>query len=262
LLSDVKERMMTSTRLLGLLTGGALTLAGATAAAQGPAPFEFGYGHLNLGLQASPHDLNQDTNPTIYQEPARIQVSEEFGTGAMFDIGGGVRVWRRLYAGLSYSRLSNTKDATVNASIPHPTRFDEPRAVTTTAPGLKHTEDQVHLHAMWRMPITTKFDVAVGIGPTFYSVRQDLAQVTEENISEIGNPTTGVTINSVSVLRATDSTVGYNLTADGTYLLTRRFGVGGFLRFTGGSVDTTVDNNTVGLDLGGFQIGVGGRVRF
>jgi hypothetical protein len=50
--------------------------------------------------------------------------------------------------------------------------------------------------------------------------------------------------------------------ADGTYLLMRRFGVGGFLRFTGGSVDTTVDNNTVGLDVGGFQIGVGGRVRF
>jgi hypothetical protein len=173
-----------------------------------------------------------------------------------------VRVWRRLYAGLSYSRVSNTKDVTVNASIPHPSRFDEPRDVTTTAPGLKHTENQVHLHALWRMPITTKFDVAVGIGPTFYSVRQDLVQITEANISEMGNPTTGVTINSVNVVRDSDGTVGYNLSADGTYMLTQRFGVGGFLRFTGGSVDMAVDNNTVGLDVGGFQIGVGGRVRF
>jgi hypothetical protein len=261
LLTDVKERMMTSTRLLGLLVGGALTFAGSSASAQGPAPLEFGYGHLNLGLQASPHDLDQDTTATIYDEPARIQVSDEFGTGAVFDVGGGVRVWRRLYAGLSYSRLSNTRDATVNASIPHPQVFDQPRAVTATA-GLKHTEDQVHLHAMWRMPITTKFDVTVGIGPTFYSVRQDLVEITEANISETGNPSTGVTINSVNVVRATDSTVGWNLSADGTYLLTRRYGVGGFLRFTGGSVDMNVGSETVGLDVGGFQIGIGGRVRF
>jgi hypothetical protein len=262
LLTDVKERMMTSTRLMGLLVGAALTLGGASASAQGPAPFEFGYGHLNVGLQASPHDLDQDTAPTIYEQAARIQAGGKFGTGALFDIGGGVHVWHRIYAGLSYSRLSNTKDATVNASIPHPQFFNQPRAVTATAPGLKHTEDQVHLHALWRMPITTKFDVAVGVGPTFYSVRQDLAQITEANISEIGNPTTGVSINSVNVVRAKDSTVGYNLTADGTYLLTQRFGVGGFLRFTGGSVDMTIGNDTVDLDVGGFQIGVGGRVRF
>jgi hypothetical protein len=252
--------MMTSTRLTGLLAGGALILAASSAAAQGPAPFEFGYAHLNFGVQASGNDLTQNTGFPIYEEIASVQVSGDIGGTAMFDVGGGVRVWQQIYAGLSFARGTNTNDAAVTASIPHPTNFDEFRTATATAPGLRHTEQAIHLHAMWRFPITTKFDVSVGLGPSFYSVKQDL--VTSIGITEIGNPTTGVSISSVNVERRSDSTVGYNLSADGTYLLTRRFGVGAFLRFTGASAELALDNDTVDVDAGGFQIGFGGRVRF
>jgi hypothetical protein len=252
--------MMNPTRLTGLLAGGALILAASGASAQGPAPYEFGYGHLNFGIQASSHDLTQNSGFPIYDETARVQTSSDIGSTAMFDVGGGVRVWRQLYGGLSFSRGTNTNDGTITASIPHPSNFDEFRTATATAPDLRHTEQAIHLHAMWRFPITTKFDVSVGIGPSFYSVKQDL--VTAIGVTEIGNPTTGVSISSVSVERRSDSTVGYNLSADGTYLLTRRFGVGAFMRFTGASAELEVGNDTVDVDAGGFQIGVGGRVRF
>jgi hypothetical protein len=256
----VKERMMTSTRLTGLLTLGAVTLAASLASAQGPAPFDTGYGHLNLGVQAGSHDVNQGTSFPLYDEAARIQTSGSGGGGVLFDIGGGVRVWRQLYAGLSFTRGSNTEDASLTASVPHPSRFDEFRTLSGTTPGLKHTEQALHLQAMWRIPITTKFDVSVGGGPTFFSVKQDL--VSGITVAEVGNPTTGVNLTGVTLERDSDSTVGFNLGADGTYLLTERFGVGGFLRFAGGSVDLETGGNAVGLDVGGFQIGVGGRVRF
>ena len=113
---------------------------------------------------------------------------------------------------------------------------------------------------MWRIPMTTKFDVSVGGGPTFFWVKQDC--VSGITVSEIGDPTTGVNLTGVTAERAKDSTVGYNLQADGTYLLTQRFGVGGFLRFTGGSVTSRDRRRQVDLDVGGFQIGIGGRVRF
>jgi len=252
--------MMTSTRLTGPLTFGALILAASVASAQGRAPLETGYGHVNLGLQGSTHDLEQDSGFTIYDETATIQTRGNGGGGVLFDIGGGYRVWQRLYAGLSFTSGSNTEDASVTANVPHPFVFDQFRTVTGTAPGLKHSEDALHLQAMWRIPITTKFDVSVGGGPTFFWVNQDL--VSGITVAEIGNPTTGVNLTGVSVERAKDNTVGYNLQADGTYLLTERFGVGGFLRFTGGSVSLEAGGNRLDLDVGGFQIGIGGRVRF
>jgi hypothetical protein len=251
---------MTSTRLAGLLTFGALILSATFASAQGPAPFEFGYAHVNLGVQASTHDVEQDIGFPLYLETARIQTSGSGGGGLLFDIGGGVRVWRQLYGGLSFTRGSNTEDASLTASVPHPRNFNEFRTVSGTAPGLQHTEQALHLQGMWRIPITTKFDISVGGGPTFFSVKQDL--VSGITVAEIGDPTTGVNLTGVTTERDSDSTVGYNLSADGTYLLTERFGVGGFLRFTGGSVDLETSGNTVGIDVGGFQIGVGGRVRF
>ena len=48
----------------------------------------------------------------------------------------------------------------------------------------------------------------------------------------------------MTIERDSDSTVGYNIGADGTYLLTQRFGVGGFMRFTGGSVTLATGGNS------------------
>jgi hypothetical protein len=244
----------------GLLAGGLVLVTASIAWAQGPAPFEFGYGHLNIGVQATSPSIDQDTRFPLYDETARIQTDGNAGGGVLLDLGGGVHVWRRLYAGLSYTFGSNTNDAALTATVPHPSIFDQPRTVTATTPDLKHTEHAVHLQAMWRMPITTKFDVSIGGGPTFFSVTQDL--VSGITVQEIGNPTTGVNLTGITTERAKDSPVGYNIQADGTYLLNRRYGVGAFLRITGGSADLKVGGDTVGIDVGGFQLGIGGRVRF
>ncbi|HZA35698.1 MAG TPA: hypothetical protein VE505_12260, partial [Vicinamibacterales bacterium] len=219
---------MSSTRLTSLMTVGAWIFVAPFASAQGPAPLERGYGHVNLGLQATSHDLEQDTPFVIYDEPGRIQANGSGGGGVLFDIGGGYRVWQRVYAGLSFTSGSNTEDAALSATVPHPFFFDEFRTVTGTTPALKHSEQALHLQAMWRIPVTTRFDVLLGGGPTFFWVDQDL--VSGITVTEIGNPTTGVNLSGVTVERASESTVGYNLGADGTYLLTQRFGVGGFLR--------------------------------
>jgi hypothetical protein len=252
--------MMTSTRLSGLVMFGALILATLPAFAQGPAPFERGYAHVNFGLQPNSHDIDVTTGFPIYKETARIQTTGKTGGGLLFDVGGGYRVWRQLYGGITFTSTNNTNDATVTASVPHPFVYDQFRTVTGTASGLKHSENAVHLQAMWRMPITTKFDVSVGGGPTFFVVRQDL--VSGITISEVGDPTTGVLLNDITTERGKDSPVGYNLQADGTYLVTQRFGVGGFLRFTGATATFTIGDESIDLDAGGFQLGVGGRVRF
>jgi hypothetical protein len=59
---------------------------------------------------------------------------------------------------------------------------------------------------------------------------------------------------------AKKTTVGINLGVDVTYLVTKRFGVGGLARYTWGSAD--LDGAADKLTVGGFQIGGGLRVRF
>ena len=77
-------------------------------------------------------------------------------------------------------------------------------------------------------------------------------------MSSISVPPGTQTTNPVKTTEE-DTGVGVNIGIDGTYLFTRNFGAGVFMRYAGAKVDrTTVD----GLSVGGFQVGGGVRVRF
>lgn len=251
---------MRSIRLMGVLVVGALFVSASQASAQGPAPLSAGYAHLNVGAQSGSHTLIQQGSFPVYDEDAIFNGLTTVGGGPIFDIGGGYRVWQQLYAGISITRASDTSNAEVNGSVPHPLYSDQFRAVVGTATGLKHSETAVHLQAVWRQPVTTKFDVAVSLGPTFFSVHQDL--VSGLTIAEQGSPTTGVIVSGIAKEKVSKGGVGFNIGADGTYMLTERFGAGGFLRYTGGSVDLAGAAGTVTLDVGGLQVGAGLRLRF
>ena len=57
--------------------------------------------------------------------------------------------------------------------------------------------------------------------------------------------------------------VGFNVGVDWTYMLTPRFGAGGFARFSGGpTADVSAGDQAVDVRVGGFQIGAGIRIRF
>ncbi len=249
--------MLRSFTLSGVLVVGGLVAGTAPASAQGPAPFESGYAHVNFGGQGSSHDLTQSGAFPLYDEDALLTSKTDVGGGGVFDIGGGYRVWDKVYAGLSYSYTSDSSNADVTGSIPDPLHFDQFRPVTGSANGLKHTESALHLQAVWRQPVTTKFDVALSIGPTIFFASQDL--VKGLTIAEQG---TGVVLTGVDVESVNDTTVGFNIGADGTYMFTTRFGAGAFLRYTGGEASLKGTAGTVKLDLGGAQIGAGLRLRF
>src|SRR5215213_6222049 len=105
--------MMRSITLSGVLVVGALVAGTAPASAQGPAPFESGYAHVNFGGQGSSHDLTQSGAFPLYDEDALLTSKTDVGGGGVFDIGGGYRVWDKVYAGLSYSYTSDSSNADV-----------------------------------------------------------------------------------------------------------------------------------------------------
>jgi len=212
-----------------------------------------GFVNVTLGGQAGSRDLATDRTFDQYDEAATVTSTQKVKGGGLFDVSAGYKVWRNLAAGIGFSHVGSKADAAIHASIPDPVFFDRLRPLDASTTGLKHSENVVHLMGVWMVPVTDKVDVGVSAGPSIFSVKQELP--TELGIAEPGPTVTGVTVTSTK-----KTTVGINLGVDVTYLVTKRWGVGGLARYTWGSVD--LDGASDSLTVGGFQVGGGLRVRF
>jgi opacity protein-like surface antigen len=216
------------------------------------------YVHFNVGSQLSSPDFVQRGGVPVYEETATFEVRGESPGGVLLDVGGGYRVWRRLAAGLSYSRVSGDIGGPLTGGVPDPIVHDLPlRPITGSVSDLNHVEHAVHFQAVWRHPLNDRLDVSVAIGPTLFSVSQDLVSDITIVEEDSGPRLTGVAIEEVS-----DTAVGFHVGADGSYHLTPRLAVGAFLRYAAGTVDLAGRAGEVSLDVGGLQVGVGVRLRF
>ena len=224
-----------------------------TAAAQTMQWTDKGYVSVNVGVQAGSHDLSESGSFPLYDETATFSSTNKVKGGVLFDLGGAYRVWgKNLLAGVTYSHVSSESDGSVTGSIPDPVFFDRPRTVSKTFPGLKHSENAVHLDAIWVMPVANKLDLALFAGPTIFAVKQDM--IPSLTVTEPG-PTVTTTATSAS-----KTTVGFNAGIDVQYMIQKKWGVGLLARYAGGSA--SLPGASEKLTVGGFQIGVGGRLRF
>ena len=120
--------------------------------------------------------------------------------------------------------------------------------------GLKHTESQFHVSVYWLQPVTDKIDVSFYAGPTFFSVKQDLP-------SGFTVAAGTATIATVTQVQVSESAVGLHGGVDVRYLILKNAGVGLFLRYAQGRVDSDLVQGGR-MEVGGFQYGVGARLRF
>jgi hypothetical protein len=265
--------MDTLMRTLKLFALGVLLITGMAphASAQAPAASEGRYYfNVSIGGQANDQSFNETSTFTIYGESGAVATAHSIGGGTLFDIGAGAKVWKNLAVGIAYSTLTNRNDAGISVRVPHPVVFGQSRTATATAADLEHSENVVHLQFMWMIPLTSKFELAAFAGPSFFTVRQTLATVqAPQNISD-PPPFTNVTVNSVTLTDVKDSPVGINVGVDGTYRIrTIRgigIGVGGFVRYSGASLDLPVNPGMTrdddDLAAGGPQGAIGLRLRF
>jgi hypothetical protein len=225
----------------------ALTMSAAPAGAQTTKNM---FVDVNGGVQVASRTFVVDAFPTVYDEAAILSTSHEVGSAGLFDISGGFRVWRDLSIGLGYSYASGSGDAAMTAGVPHPL-FHDQRVETQATVDAKHSEKTFHLQAMWTIPVTDKMDASFSFGPSFINASQEVVtDITVEAGTQNATPLTET---------QSDTANGFNIGADLSYLLNPRYGVGGFIRYVGGSVDLPSVPN---LKVGGFQIGGGARFRF
>jgi hypothetical protein len=250
--STVREEHISMTMTTRILILTALTAAaGSEARAQVPAaPPSMGFVNVNVGAQAASRSIDVNNAFSLYGETATVTTSQKIGSGALFDISGGYRVWRNVTAAIGFSNFSRSSDVTGTASIPDPLVTNRPAIVTISQPGLSHSERAVHLQALWLFPVTNEFDVTLALGPSIFSVKQEINSVTVPP----GTQTVAPSVGSES-----KTALGANIQVDGNYMVTPRLGAGVFIRYA----RTTVDLPSVAdVRAGGFHIGGGVRIRF
>ena len=219
-----------------------------------------GYVSVNFGIQPQSRDLTEVSAPEIHGDPATITVPHHIGSGAFPDFAVGYRLWQNVGVHVGYSYFSKTESPTLVAQIPHPAFGGQSRTASASTGDLSHSESAWHTHLVWMIPLAEKFEAAILFGPSFYSIKQDFIETVTPVETE---PYNTVAISAVDVIEQSESAVSFTAGVDGTYLVTPKFGVGAFLRYSGASADMPLSGGgTITVEAGGLQIGGGFRYRF
>jgi hypothetical protein len=252
----VREEQISMTKTTKIVLVAAFTAAaGSGGRAQiqqtPPAPASMGFLNVNIGAQAASRSVDVRQTFPVYGETATVTMSRSIGSGALFDISAGYRVWRSVTAAIGFSNFSNSGDSTGRAMIPHPLVFNQFATVELSQSDLDHSERTVHLQASWLYPVTNEFDVTFAIGPSIFNVKQEV-------VNSVTVP--AGTQNAVpNVASESKTALGVNLQLDGNYMVRRNLGAGVFIRYASRKIDLP---SVQDLRIGGFQVGAGARIRF
>ena len=244
------------------VVGVGMTVGPVPAAAQSPLTGRLDL-HVNFGYQVSSEELRERNEFQAYGETARVEAVHDIAGGQLFDGGGHVNVWRQLSVGASFSQTEGTDDTTLTGTVPHPLRRGADRTLDTDPRSLTHREKATHVHVGWLVPLPDieKLDLRVMGGPTYFNLTQ--TAVGGVTISEAGGPPfEAVRVDGVVTGEVVKNGWGGHVAVDIRYLLSPNVGLGGFVRFAGGTIDVPVGDRAVTLSVGGLQAGGGLRVKF
>jgi hypothetical protein len=226
------------------------------------------YIQVGGGAQSGSHTLTNTSTFTIYGEQGTIAGGQEYGGGALWNIGGGFRAWKNLHLALNFTRNSDSMDTAVVARVPHPLFLNRPRTATQNIGGLKHEENGFHLAAMWVIPVGDDMQFAFGGGPSFVTVKHDFATDARVVEQDAAPNFATVAIQDITLTTADKTATTVNLGAELTYNLpfelgeTGRLGATVGFRYAGGTVNLPGSTGDVDVKYGGAQFFGALRVSF
>jgi hypothetical protein len=206
---------------------------------------------VNGGGQTQARSVDNTFSIPIYGQTATVATTTTVPRGAIFDVSGGYKVMPNIGVAVGFSTFSATGTTAGAASVPSPIFFNRPLAVTIPESPAARKDRSVYVLLVGFVPITDKVELALSIGPSFIHVEQSL-------IASVSIPAGTQNVNPTQQTQS-GTAKGINVGADLTYMFVKQVGAGAFIRYNGGSIDL---ESAPGLKAGGFQLGVGARLRF
>ncbi len=265
-------------RLVGMLAAAiAVPALASPAAAQMREWDGRGFVHINGGLQLLATEFTDDVvfaesggvysarpvgllSAAAAQEEARFSGAHTPASAPGFDAGAGYRVAGNFALGMAVSFDAAEGEAAVSARAPHPFFDGRDREFSGLAAGLHRQELGVHVQALYLVPVTESFTVALFGGPTLINLQQDLVadvQFRQEY------PYETVSYDAAIAGGQSGTGIGFNAGADLAYYFSDVAGVGLLARYSRATVGlASATGGTVGVPAGGLQVGAGLRLKF
>jgi len=234
-----------------------LALAAPLAHAQ-PPPAPRGVVSINGGWQGSDRSFSDSFTFDQYADSGRADIDYAVKGGPFYEGGLGVRLWKALGVGVSFSSYQDSSPATVSATVPHPFFFGRAREIEGSV-NARREETTINAQVLAFVPAGSRVLVILSAGPSFMTVRQTLVTSVGWNESY---PYDTATFGPPDTKAPSESVTGFNGGADLVVRFGRSFGIGVLVRYTQAKVDLPAEGRTITVDAGGLQAGVGIRFIF
>ncbi len=240
----MKKALNKTTSVIVLASG--LTLAGAAVGAAQTADPKV-YVDVNIAGQTQSNTVVTSSTFSLYGETGGTSFSQTVGKGLVFDGGAGYFVLKNFAVGVAVSVFTRSPTANVSVATPDPIAFNS-FTVLSASPKLKQTELGTHIKLAYLVPLNDKAQITISAGPSIVRLSKEIANGSVVN----GTP-------QIAIETQTGTGFGAHGGLDVSYLFTPRLGGGIFVRYLRAQVDLPAAS---GVKVGGFQGGLGVRLRF
>ena len=223
------------------------------------------------GIQFVKDALKNEVDFELWQETGTFEASYNVTKDSAFDGSFAFLLYKRMGLGFNVSHFRKTIAATIDADVPHPFFFSFPRKATGVANNVLRRESAIHIQSQYWHTIGDRFLMRGFIGPTIFSVRQDLVSTIQTK--ERGYDYSAVDIIGHNTLISGGTELGFNIGFDMSYFVFDHVALTGILRYSRGtsSVDDQATLRHISrfsgegqppLELGGTHVAAGLRFGF
>jgi hypothetical protein len=209
-------------------------------------------------IQLSHKSFTQDLTFSAYSEDGHLKGTFKAKNSKRYEFGGGVRVGQRMAVGATISLLQWDAPLHVDANVPHPFFFNQPRTASTDTTAHRSVQD-VDFQVWFFLVDSASWQIAIGGGPSFSHVSQELA--TDVELTDV-YPFDTVTLKSVTKTKLSGGRLGASIGASVTRMIGRSVGVTGDIRWSGASIVLKPEGGTIRIQTGGPQAGGSVRLLF
>lgn len=215
---------------------------------------------VNGAAQVAPGSFGQQFTLTPNVEAAPVTTDLSLATSGVLEAGARLRVHRRLSIGVIGFIASGNAGGSVEAELPHPFYFNQPRNISGDLSGLTRKERGVHLELVVPLRVSPGAEVILLGGPSYFDVEQAL--VTDSTYSD-SYPYDTATLDETTSSVAKKAGPGFNLGVELARQVSRSARVALLGRYSRGTLTlSAADGNESEVHAGGVLAGIGLRFAF
>lgn len=214
---------------------------------------------IDGSYQLSSQSFRDAADVTMNAENGSVSSTYDSAGGFSLSGSAAVYLWKRLGAGVSFSRVSSSPSAAIDAALPHPFFFARPRQVSG-ATDLERVESTIAVTARAFLPVSRRMSLSVFGGPAWISLNQDL--VRDVDYAE-SYPYDTAMFERAVLGKESATGLGLLIGGDFSFYLSRQVGLGATFGYSAATVEMpSFDGGALDVKAGGINIGGGLRVRF